>query len=59
MDIGALIDCWDGRYSRPKVIESKFDVKKTLMGKKKLPEELKMTIENAKRLRELYRKTRS
>ena len=58
LDIGALIDCWDGLYSRPKVIESKFDVKKSLMGKKKLPEELKMTIENAKRLRELFRKTR-
>ncbi|MDO6537652.1 hypothetical protein Q4524_03550 [Alteromonas stellipolaris] len=59
LDIGALIDCWDGRYSRPKVIESKFNVKKTLMGKKKLPEELKMTTENAERLRELFRNTRN
>lgn len=59
LDIGALIDCWDGRYSRPKVIESKFNVKKTLLGKKKLPEELKMTPENAERLRGLFRNTRN
>lgn len=54
LDIGALIDCWDGRYSRPKVIESRFTVKKTLLGKKRLPDELKMTKENAARLRQVF-----
>lgn len=55
LDIGALIDCWDGRYSRPKVIESRFNVKKNLLRRKILPEELRMTESNAERLRRVFK----
>lgn len=46
LDLGGLIDCWAGIYSRPKVIESLFKVKKPLFSHKKVPQELLMNKSN-------------
>ncbi|OFC70425.1 hypothetical protein [Alteromonas confluentis] len=55
LDVGALIDCWAGIYSRPKVIEEKLEVKRNIFKKKKMPKELEMSKENVERLAKIYK----
>ncbi len=59
LDIGALIDCWVGIYSRPKVIEDKLTVKRNIFRKKTVPKQLEMTKENIKRLVKIYAERKS
>tara|TARA_R110001583_G_scaffold185149_1_gene345100 strand:+ start:4711 stop:5673 length:963 start_codon:yes stop_codon:yes gene_type:complete len=51
LDLGGLIDCWAGIYSRPKVIESFFEVKKPLFSHKKVPAKLLMNKSNITELK--------
>jgi hypothetical protein len=51
LDFGALVDCWAGKFSRPRVLQSKFAIKTSLFSKKKqVPDELKLTKKNIEQL---------
>lgn len=58
LDLGGLIDCWAGIYSRPKVIESLFKVKKPLFSSKKVPQELLMNKSNMIELKKKWLKSK-